>query len=795
MNQLKKTIFAKGTPDEATQQFEYDGAGNQTAVIDENGNRTEYQYDVMNHLIKETAPDPDGSGPLTKPVTSYEYDKNGNQVLMVDPLLRRTEYRYDSRNRLVETVNPDGTAEKMRYDADNNLTSVIDPINNRTNFVYDARSRLIRKVDPLSKITRYDYNSADELIQQTDRNNRVTQFKYDELSRLKTETWVGTDQIINYNYDKAHNPTSVKDKFSNLTMTYDSRNRPKTADNTGTPNAPKVLLNYTYDKVGNVDLMTDTINGQLAGTNDYTYDARSRMTQINQSGTGVSKKRVDFAYNKMGQFSSINRYADSNGTQLVVGSNYTYDSLNRLTNLTHRNSANSTVSSFGFQYDQSSLITQIADVDGQTNYLYDKRNQLTAADHTNTNHPDESYSYDNNGNRISSQLHGSSYQTTTNNRLQSDGTYNYSYDDEGNLIRRQEISSGKVRDYQWDYRNRLVGVVDKNASNVETQRMQFTYDTLGRRIAKSVNGAVTSFVYDGDNVLLDFVDADGVGSGQPVLDKRYLHGVRVDQVLAQEGGNGNVTWQLTDHLGTVRDLVNNSGSVVNHLTYDSFGRVVAETNSVVDSRYLFTGREFDEETGLYYYRARFYDDKNGRFISEDPIGFQGGDRNLFRYVLNNPMNWTDPWGLDVWIEGPSGENEPFGHLSINVGDPFGKYTSFSFGLNGFLGRIYIDDAQGGKITDYAKTTREQDNQIYLELYREFLNDKGTLYGLYNCRTYSNEKFEEILKKYNLVKSTPPPRIPAPWNWGKKGAAPLGATSGASSTSTRESTTQRWRNQP
>ncbi|TAF58198.1 MAG: DUF4114 domain-containing protein [Oscillatoriales cyanobacterium] len=633
MNLLKKTTFAKGTADEASQTFEYDGDGNQTAVIDEKGNRTESQYDVMNHLVKQIAPDPDGSGPLTSPVTSYGYDKNGNQVWMLDPLLRRTEYRYDSRNRLVETVNPDGTVEKMRYDADGNLVSVIDPLNNRTNFVYDARSRLIREVNPLGKIKRYTYNAADELTEKTDRNNRVTQFKYDDLSRLKTETWVGTDQVINYSYDRADNPTSVKDKFSNLTMTYDSRNRPKTADNTGTPNAPKVLLNYTYDKVGNVDLMTDTINGQLAGTNDYTYDPRNRMTRINQSGTGVSNKRVDFTYNKLGQFSSIDRYADNNGTQLVVGSNYTYDGLNRLANLTYRNSANS-------------LINKITDVDGRTDYIYDKRNQLIAADHTNTNNPDESYSYDNNGNRTSSRT-SSSYQTGANNRLQSDGTYNYSYDDEGNLIKRTEISSSKVREYNWDYRNRLVSVVDKNASNVQTQRVEFTYDAMNRRIAKSANGAVTNFVYDGDNVLLDFVDADGVGSGQPILDKRYLHGAGIDQVLAQESAQGNVTWHLTDHLGTVRDLVNNSGQVVNHLTYDSFGQVVAQTNFAVDSRYLFTGREFDEETGDYFYRARYYDGFSGRFIGEDPISFAAGDKNLYRYVGNSPVNATDPTGLQL----------------------------------------------------------------------------------------------------------------------------------------------------
>ena len=84
---------------------------------------------------------------------------------------------------------------------------------------------------------------------------------------------------------------------------------------------------------------------------------------------------------------------------------------------------------------------------------------------------------------------------------------------------------------------------------------------------------------------------------------------------------------------------------MNHLTYDSFGRVVAETNSAVDSRYLFTGREFDSETGDYFYRGRYYDEKTGRFLSEDPIGFVAGDVNLYRYVNNYPIFARDPFGL------------------------------------------------------------------------------------------------------------------------------------------------------
>ncbi|MFM6630018.1 MAG: RHS repeat domain-containing protein, partial [Microcystis panniformis] len=143
----------------------------------------------------------------------------------------------------------------------------------------------------------------------------------------------------------------------------------------------------------------------------------------------------------------------------------------------------------------------------------------------------------------------------------------------------------------------------------------------------------------------EFVDSDGAGANQPVLDTRYLHGAGVDQVLAQESA-GNVEWHLTDHLGTVRDLLNNSGAVVNHFVYDSFGQVISESNPAIDTRYLFTGREFDQEIGLYYYRTRYYDSTIGRFLSEDTIGFNSGGTNLYSYVLNSPTNLIDPNGTE-----------------------------------------------------------------------------------------------------------------------------------------------------
>ena len=269
------------------------------------------------------------------------------------------------------------------------------------------------------------------------------------------------------------------------------------------------------------------------------------------------------------------------GNNEVVETSYAYDELNRITRIAHQNAIDEVVSFFDYQYDDDSRITQITDVDGITGYTYDDRDQLTGADHTPvvaglpTERSDESYQYDANGNRLSSHLHGSGYQTGSGNRLLSDGEFNYEYDGEGNMIRRTEIATGTVREFRWDHRNRLVDVVDRDSSGTELQNAAYGYDALDRRISKDVDGEVTSFVYDHEDIIFDFDVQRNSGNAVFNLAHRYLHGSGIDQVLAQESGD-NVQWMMTDHLGTVRDLVDNNGVVVNHLQYDSLGRVGAQ---------------------------------------------------------------------------------------------------------------------------------------------------------------------------------------------------------------------------
>jgi RHS repeat-associated protein len=263
---------------------------------------------------------------------------------------------------------------------------------------------------------------------------------------------------------------------------------------------------------------------------------------------------------------------------------------------------------------------------------------------TSPSHPtqaNENYTYDLNGNRINA---GNS--TGGNNQLLTDGTYNYAYDDEGNRISRTSIGTGAVTEYGWDYRNRLTQVTEKNAVGVVTRSSSYKYDVNNRRITKTIDmdGVGTQvamtdrYVYDGSQIALVF---DGQGNQL----QRFLYGTRVDQVLVQENANGDLLWALADYQGSVRDVVDSQGNTLNHLVYDSFGNVTSQTNGAINFRFGYTGRELDAETGLYYYRARYYDAQTGQFIGQDPLSFEAGDSNLYRYVGNNATNLTDPSGL------------------------------------------------------------------------------------------------------------------------------------------------------
>ena len=141
--------------------------------------------------------------------------------------------------------------------------------------------------------------------------------------------------------------------------------------------------------------------------------------------------------------------------------------------------------------------------------------------------------------------------------------------------------------------------------------------------------------YDGDNVV-DETNSSGTAVA------RYSQGLNIDEPLAMLRSSTTSYYQA-DGLGSVTSLSNTSGAIANSYTYDSFGKQTASTGSLVNP-FRYTARESDTETGLYYYRARYYDQSVGRFSAEDPIGFRAGP-NFYKYVSNNPTTLADPFGL------------------------------------------------------------------------------------------------------------------------------------------------------
>ena len=498
---------------------------------------------------------------------------------------------------------------------------------------------------------------------------------------------------ITYSYDIASQLTAVSDPDSDYAYTYDKLGSVLTVDNDGTAGVPDVVLTSAYDAAGNRTSLSAEIDTTDDFLNTYTYDALNRLTQLDQEGqTGgntVNEKRVDFAHNAIGQYTSIARYNDTDGNSgdEIATSSYTYDSLGRLTDLAYKNGGTNLFTPYEWTYDSLSSsgltesvssdprvsalaagavftglgrVTQFVSADGTTDYDYDDTSQLTDADHD--YQTDEAYTYDANGNRTMT-----GYTTGDNNQLTNDGTYSYEYDDEGNRTKRTDDGTFEETHYEWDYRNRLTKVTEKDDLGATTKVVEYTYDVFNRRIAKEVDttspftltdAVIERYVYDdlngvssidSGNVVLDFVDPDGDGGTSIALERRYTYGNAVDQILAQEDDTKSTTsadrvlWPLVDSLGTVRDLAKNDAAMGEHYQFDSYGKVTSGDTSV--TRYLFTSRELDDDTGLQYNRGRYYDAAVSRWMSEDPLSFRAGDNSLTRYVFNSPTTFVDPSGF------------------------------------------------------------------------------------------------------------------------------------------------------
>jgi RHS repeat-associated protein len=377
-------------------------------------------------------------------------------------------------------------------------------------------------------------------------------------------------------------------------------------------------------------------------TTDYTYDDGNRLTQIVDSIAGTITRTYDDLDRLISETTpqgSVSYTYDNAGRRATMTAsgqstvNYTYDDANRLTQIT-QDTAIVTVA-----YDDAGRRTSLTLPNGiVVQYGYDKASRLTELKYMNgeVELGNLLYLYDKNGNRnkvggtfartdLPQAIASSTYNNA--NRQTALGGKSMVFDKNGNLT--SVTQSGATTTYTWNPRNQLTAISGSGVS------ASFVYDGLGRREKKTINGSLTEFLYDGLNPVQETAGANVLAN--------TLSGLGIDQFFSRiDVPAGNTSYMLGDGLGSILALTDSAGAIQTEYTYEPFGKV--STNGLSDSNsFQYTSRENDG-TGLFYYRARYYDPQLHRFVAEDPIGF-GGGLNNYAYVGDAPMNYRDSLGM------------------------------------------------------------------------------------------------------------------------------------------------------
>lgn len=579
-----------------TTKFTYNGLGNLKQIDDANAHTAKYDYNDAGQLIKIT----DQLGKVT--TLSY----NG----------------YD----LSEVTDPLGRTTKRFTDATGLLMSSTDPSGNRTMFEYDLRDQPTAVVDPMNYRTTADYDGNGSIEKVTDAKTNIYKFSFDGRNAVDSET-NPLAKAETYIYDEAHNLKQKTDRKKQITKyTYDDLNRLATvtfADNS--------VITYTYDQGDRVKKIVDTLTGDI----DYTYDDFDRVTSET-----TARGRLEYTYYANGLRATMT----VNGQPMLT---YKYDNGNRLKTIDQAAGAanNNVAQQIAFAYDDANRRTQTTLANGITvNYGYDDASQLKSITYKKADASvigDITYDYDLNGQRTT--VGGSMARTSlpeaatsavdAANRLTSFNGQTLSYDDNGNMT-----DDGTQR-YVWDARNQLSQIKNFAGAVVAT----FSYDALGRRQSKTINGIATGYVYDGANIVQELNGTASNNSVPANVRASYISG-GVDEMFAQLTGTGasaKVNSYLRDALGSTIRLTDGAGNKVVDYTYSPYGTTV--TDGAGANPFQYTGRENDGN-GLHYYRARYYSPLMARFVQSDPIRLNGGINN-YAYVGGNPLSYTDPLGL------------------------------------------------------------------------------------------------------------------------------------------------------
>jgi RHS repeat-associated protein len=646
----------------AETHYTYDNNGRVITVTDALNNATHIQYDAMGRVRRTTD--------ARNNSTTFTYTPTGLLQTVTDELGGVTTFTYNDAGHLISETNQNGETTHFTRDALGRITSVTNALNHTESFTYDNLGRITTVTDRNGKTTTYEHDANGNITKVTEPSGNISIFEYDKLNRL-TSANVNGGQITLYSYDGrglltrevnalGDSKIFVYDANGNLISATDEDGY-VTTYNYNVLNLIERINHHDgrqatlrYDAAGRLVEVTD-----WTGQTNFTLDLLGRITAVTDNNNRV----VSYTYDAAGNQTNIT-YPDNTAVTR------TFDSLNRLTNIQTAEGL------FTYAHDPAGRIKSLAYPNGITEtYTHDAIGQLlTIAQGSEILNQ---YSYDPAGNIISrtenqhnipgtitqnefNEMNQLTAQTIHNMRGELTNRFEFTYDLRGNLIQEHDTLNATTQTYHYDAANRMTRGVNHNG-----EESIYVYNALNILTRRNDTAFVTDYT--------SFVPTILTEHSTDITTRHIYNGLsRISTTLTATSNptQAEAFFIQNDCLGTGRFATDTTGTRVAHSLLDEWGNVLSQTqvtfnNTEVNILNTFTNHIFDETLGIYYAQARFYDPSNRRFISPDPhwnaFNRIFGDNphnnlvpciysirqagNLYAYVMNNPLRFTDPTGL------------------------------------------------------------------------------------------------------------------------------------------------------
>lgn len=637
--------------------------------------------------------------------TTSVYSSSNNQTTMTSPEGRVTKTQTDDQGRITQITTTGLHPVLMSYDNKGRLNQVKQGSRNTT-FTYDSRGYLSSVTNALNQTVHYTNDANGQVIQQTLNDGRVIDFVYDRRSNLSGVKPPGKAwHNMSYNLQDlliTYDPPNLSGKMTsthyqynldkdligiqrpdgrNITYNYSPQKRQVASIDT---NEGVSYINYDPDSqqlasITSEDNVTLTLGyrGDLINSYDWGggdsvsiyYDDRFIKYSDSVSGGGnldgdglpiTHNWSMDFQYSAQNTLLENVTYGLFNGNPET----YTYNLYGELTKYTYPLAGSHSLSYTRDELGRITAITEnLASRSDSKTFTYDSTGRLVAAsDSSGTTN----YTYDSNSNIVSIAAPSGTLTATYDeqDRLIQFGSYTYNYNDFGELSSKTNSINSKKTSYNYDSFGNLKKVTLEDGTLIT-----YTVDGLNRRVSRLVNGTDTqTYLYNSQLNLVRVRDVNGY-----VKDFAYGSKKHVPDLMRYDSKDYRI---ITDHLGSVREVWDSRGNIVQEMRYDAYGKVIYDSNPGFQP-FGFAGGLYDHKTGLVRFGARDYDGTTGRWLSKDPGLFDGGDANLYGYAFNDPINFIDMEG-EYAIAAPAVGIG--GGIGIGIGGAIGIGAGIGIGI-------------------------------------------------------------------------------------------------------------------